>query len=176
MTGQLSSTTYQEHKSWDEASFRETLGHFCSGVTVLSSLHDGTPVGMTCQSFFSVSLNPPMVAFCIGTSSKTFPLIRETGSCIVNILSESQSELSTNFARSGADKFVDVEWNPSEAREHPKLIGSLAWIECDFKEVIEAGDHLLVLADVIDFQRHADEQPLLFFRSSYARLHVDATE
>jgi 3-hydroxy-9,10-secoandrosta-1,3,5(10)-triene-9,17-dione monooxygenase reductase component len=155
----------------DEAALRETLGHFCSGVTVLSSNHDGEPIGMTCQSFFSVSLDPPMVAFCVGRGSKTFPLIRETGSCVVNILSEAQGDLSTNFARSGVDKFADVKWNSSKSRRHPKLGDALAWIECDIEEVINAGDHYLVLANVIDFERESEKRPLLYFRSSYARLH-----
>ncbi len=174
MTMRQTPAILAEDKPLDEASLRETLGHFCSGVTVLSSNHNGDPVGMTCQSFFSVSLDPPMVAFCVGTSSKTFPLIRETGSCVVNILSETQDELSTNFARSGIDKFADVKWESSKSRRHPKLGDALAWIECDIHEVMNAGDHFLVLANVVGFEREPEKRPLLYFRSSYARLHSGA--
>jgi len=173
MTERIASTNSHDGE-WDEAFLRETLGHFCSGVTVLSSHHDGAPIGMTCQSFFSVSLDPPMVAFCVSRNSKTFPLVRQTGSCVVNILSETQSELSTKFAQSGADKFAGLQWDPSAGRQHPKLKEALAWIECDLHQVIEAGDHLLVLADVIDVERASEKRPLLYFRSSYAKLHVDA--
>jgi 3-hydroxy-9,10-secoandrosta-1,3,5(10)-triene-9,17-dione monooxygenase reductase component len=172
VTNRLLSTDYLGRSDWTNATLRETLGHFCSGVTVLSALHHGEPVGMTCQSFFSVSLDPPIIAFCVGRNSKSFPLIREAGSCIVNILAESQRDLSGNFAKSGTDKWANVKWGPSVRRTQPILRGALAWIECDINDVLEAGDHLLVLGDVVDIGHQPGERPLLYFRSSYANLHV----
>ncbi|OLT12775.1 hypothetical protein BJF78_23835 [Pseudonocardia sp. CNS-139] len=152
--------------SWDEQHFRTVLGHFCSGITVLAACVDGRPVGMTCQSFFSVSVKPPMVAFCVGRSSTTFPVIRSAGGLVVNVLDSAQKELSAAFARSGSDKWAGVRWLPGTTG-HPVLAGALAAVECAMESEIDAGDHVLVLARVHRLWARPDGEPLLYFRGRY---------
>jgi flavin reductase (DIM6/NTAB) family NADH-FMN oxidoreductase RutF len=158
---------------WNATAFRETLAHFCSGITIISSLSRGVPVGLTCQSFFSVSLEPPLVAFCVGKKSTTFPTILEVGSCVINVLSESQRELSDNFSRTQSDKWASVSWDGSTHHGLPVLNDALAWFECDIRDSIDAGDHVLVVARVLDFHRRPEARPLLYFQSTYAKLHAD---
>jgi hypothetical protein len=106
---------------------RRTLSHFASGVTIVTALRESIPVGFTCQSFFSLSLDPPYVAIAPSKTSTTWPLIAEAGTFCVNILSEGQEALCRSFAVSGADKFAGVEWNRSPVTSSPLLVGSLAW-------------------------------------------------
>jgi 3-hydroxy-9,10-secoandrosta-1,3,5(10)-triene-9,17-dione monooxygenase reductase component len=150
--------------------FRAVLGNFCTGITVLTSTVDGRPVGLTCQSFFSVSLAPPLIAFSVAKSSKTYPLIRRAGTCCVNVLSGGQNMLSNQFARSGVDKWVGVDWYPSPANRDPIIRDVLAWLECDIEQESEAGDHVIVLARVYSLAARPDASPLLYFRGSYARV------
>jgi flavin reductase (DIM6/NTAB) family NADH-FMN oxidoreductase RutF len=154
----------------DSAAFREVLGHFCSGVTVLSSVVDGRPAGMTCQSFFSVSLDPSMVAFSVARTSTTFPQLVAAGAVCVNILASDQAGVSDAFAQSGTDKWAGVDWSRSKRTGHPKIKGALAWIECEISDIIETGDHLLVLASVLELSCRHDLCPLLFFRGRYIEL------
>ncbi len=130
-----------------ERTLRRALGHFCSGVTVIAANDGGTPVGMTCQSFFSVSLDPPLVAFSVARSSTTFPVIRRIGACCVNVLARDQCHLSDAFARSGPDKLTGVKWSShSGAFGGPVIVGSLAAFECDIVIEHAAGDHDIVVA------------------------------
>jgi 3-hydroxy-9,10-secoandrosta-1,3,5(10)-triene-9,17-dione monooxygenase reductase component len=161
------------------AKFREVLGHFCSGVTVISSLRDGAPAGLTCQSFLSLSLDPARVAFSVGTRSASFPAVRDAGSLVINVLSAGQEELSDTFARTGSDKWAGVSWSPSPLLKYPVIDGVIAYVECDIDDVIAAGDHLLVVALVRHLDVHAasstgDRRPLLFYQGRYSRLHTPA--
>ena len=125
------------------------LGRFATGVTVVASMSDGKPVGMTCQSFTSVSLDPPLVLFCPAKTSRAWPLIQRSGFFCVNLLSHDQLELSNGFASKGADKFAGVTWRPSETGA-PLLEGVLGWVDCTVYAVHEAGDHYVVVGRVID--------------------------
>ena len=111
--------------SFDEARFREVLGRFPSGVTIVTAVDDGEPVGFTCQAFNSLSIDPPLVALAPGKSSTTWPRIARAGVFCVNVLSEDQQALARVFAVSGADKFSGVGWSKgphgapgSTARRH----------------------------------------------------------
>jgi flavin reductase (DIM6/NTAB) family NADH-FMN oxidoreductase RutF len=154
----------------DTALFRQVLGHFCSGITVISALHDDEPVGFTCQSFFSVSLNPPLVAFSAGNTSTSYPLIRSVGSLVINILASEQGSVSTAFARSGENKWGGVAWRKGSVIEHPVIDDTLASLECDIESEIAAGDHTLVIARVRHLHVEGKSQPLLFFQGSYRQL------
>lgn len=148
--------------------FRDVLGRFCTGVTVVTSMSNGQPVGMTCQSFSSVSLDPPLVLFCPAKSSRAWPRIQRAGFFCVNLLSHDQLELSNGFAAKGTDKFAGVSWRPS-ATGAPLLDGVLGWVDCQIYAVHEAGDHYVVIGRVMDLGVEEAPHPLLFYRGRYAR-------
>lgn len=152
---------------------RKTLSHFASGVTIVTALHEGIPVGFTCQSFFSVSLDPPYVAIAPAKTSTTWPLIAEAGTFCVNILSEGQEALCRSFAVSGADKFAGVEWNSSPVSSSPLIAGSLAWVDCIVELVHSAGDHELVVGRVVD-QQVLGGAPLIFYQSRFGGIDFEA--
>jgi 3-hydroxy-9,10-secoandrosta-1,3,5(10)-triene-9,17-dione monooxygenase reductase component len=162
----------------DPALFRSVLGHFCSGVTVITAIHEGSPVGVTCQSFFSLSLNPALVAFSVGRTSASYPLISSVGSLVINILASGQEEISNSFARSGTDKWAGISWRESDVVRHPVIEGVVAYLECDIRFEIDGGDHLLVVARVRDLQSRlqpvAQVSPLLFYRGKYVGLNPNA--
>jgi 3-hydroxy-9,10-secoandrosta-1,3,5(10)-triene-9,17-dione monooxygenase reductase component len=149
--------------------FRDVLGRFASGVTVVAGTSNGEPVGLTCQSFSSVSLEPPLVVFIPAKSSRAWPLIQRSGKFCVNFLAADQAELSNTMASRGTDKFADVKWTPSRETGSPMLEGALAQVDCTIHAVHEAGDHYLVIGRVVDLVAHGDgdQDPLLFFRGEY---------
>ncbi len=153
----------------DEQRFKEALGRFATGVTVVAGIEDGRPVGFTCQSFMSVSIDPPYVAVAPARTSTTWPRIARAGAFCVNVLSDAQAELSRGFARSGGDKFAGVDWVPAPVTGAPVIGGSLAWIDCRVELVHDAGDHELILGRVHDLGV-AEGTPLLFYRSGFATL------
>src|SRR3712207_9239244 len=101
----------------DPRTMRDVLGHFASGVTVVTAQGDDGPVGFTCQSFSSLSLDPPLVVIAPARTSRTWPRLRALGRFCVNVLAEDQSDLSARFARSSADRFAGVPWRPSRERK-----------------------------------------------------------
>jgi flavin reductase (DIM6/NTAB) family NADH-FMN oxidoreductase RutF len=153
----------------DPAAMREVLGHFASGVTVVTAVTDEGPIGFTCQSFSSLSLDPPLVAFAPARTSRTWPRLREIGRFCVNVLSEGQDDVSQNFARSAPDKFAGVPWNPS-ALGAPVLDDVVAWIDGELWAEYDGGDHTIVVARVLDLGAHPDRRPLLYHRGSYGLL------
>ncbi|MGA5507063.1 flavin reductase family protein [Streptomyces umbrinus] len=165
------STTNNSERGWPAArEFRSVLGHFCSGLTVITTVADGRPAGLTCQSFFSLSLDPPLVAFSVSKTSTTYPALRDTGVCCVNVLAGNQRALSDGFARSGTDKWAGVAWSPGEATGSPVLDGALAWLECELQDEYETGDHLLAVARVRAVHSSQEGGPLLYFKGAYAHL------
>jgi 3-hydroxy-9,10-secoandrosta-1,3,5(10)-triene-9,17-dione monooxygenase reductase component len=152
----------------DPSAFRRTLGHFCTGVVVVTALDEGEPVGMTCQSFSSLSLDPPLVMFSPARTSTTWPRIRRAGQFAVNILSADQEAICRTFAISGGDKFSDVDWRAG-ATGAPLLDGSLAHIECRVESVVAGGDHDIVIGTPVAMSEQAHLDPLLFFRSTFGR-------
>jgi len=152
-------------ESFDEARFREVLGHFATGVTVVTATEDGEPVGFTCQAFTSLSLDPPLVLIAPGKTSTSWPRIAQAGEFCVNILSDHQEALSRDFAVSGGDKFTGVGWRPG-GNGAPILDGALAWIECRFLRAHDAGDHEIVLGLVVDMGVNKG-RPLVFYRGGF---------
>lgn len=150
----------------DAASMRDVLGHFCSGVTVITAIAPDGPVGFTCQSFASLSLDPPLVSFAPARTSSSWPKVRAARRFCVNVLADDQDEVSTAFARSGTDKFAGVAWRPS-LQGAPVLDGVVAWIECELWAEYDGGDHTLVAASVIDLGADTARTPLLFHRGGY---------
>ncbi|MEQ1786597.1 MAG: flavin reductase family protein [Acidimicrobiales bacterium] len=150
----------EQPPAFDAAKFRQVLGHFPTGVTVVTAAPDTGPVGLAVGSFASVSLDPPLVAFFPDKGSSSWPKIEAAGSFCVNILGEQQEEVCRRFASKGDDKFAGLGWRPA-ASGAPLLDGVLAWIDCDIDSVVEAGDHYCVMGG-----------PLLFFRGGYGRFAV----
>ena len=149
----------------DPVTFRRILSHFATGIVVVTA-HDTEPIGMTCQSFSSVSLDPPLVMFCPAHSSQTWPRIREVGIFAVNILAADQEAICRKFAVSGADKFTGVGWSPGLTGA-PILSGVIAHIECRLEAVTVGGDHDIVTGRPLYVGESPGTAPLLFFRSQY---------
>jgi 3-hydroxy-9,10-secoandrosta-1,3,5(10)-triene-9,17-dione monooxygenase reductase component len=154
----------------DPRVLRDVLGHFASGVTVLTADTAEGPIGFTCQSFSSLSLDPPLVAFAPARTSRTWARLREIGRFCINVLSEGQDAVSQNFARSVPDKFDGVPWTPSP-HGSPVLDDVVAWIDGELWAEYDGGDHTIVVARVLDLGSSADRRPLLFHRGSYGLLH-----
>jgi 3-hydroxy-9,10-secoandrosta-1,3,5(10)-triene-9,17-dione monooxygenase reductase component len=152
--------------------FRDVLGLFASGVTVVTSMSDGAPVGMTCQSFSSVSLEPPLVMFCPAKTSRAWPLMQRAGFFCVNILAADQADVSDAMATKGTDKFEGIDWHPSTTGA-PLLAGVVGHVDCTVHSVHEAGDHYVVLGMVkeLGFGEVSEDgdqrEPLLYHRGSY---------
>ncbi|MFD9477523.1 MULTISPECIES: flavin reductase family protein [Streptomyces] len=148
--------------------FRSVLGQYATGVTIVSAVDpvDGRPCGLVVSSFTSVSINPPLVAFCVSNVSRSWPRMKAAARCCVNVLAADQRPLVDRFFRSGADKFNGVDWWPSMAGS-PVIPGVLAWIDCSIESEHPAGDHTVVIARVLDMECGDRDDPLLFFRSSY---------
>ena len=153
----------------DPRTMREVLGHFASGVTVVTALTEDGPIGFTCQSFSSLSLDPPLVVFAPGRASTTWPRLRQIGRFCVNVLAEGQDELSRAFARAGTDKFAGVHWTPSR-HGCPVLDDVVAWIDAELWAEYDGGDHTIVAARVLDLGAQPDRRPLLYHRGGYGLL------
>ncbi|MEU6560325.1 flavin reductase family protein [Nocardia nova] len=153
-----------------DTTFKSVLGRFCTGVTVITALAEGQPVGFSCQSFSSLSLDPPAVAFFPARTSTSWPRIRDAGRFCVNILAHDQAEVCRALARSGTDKFAGVDWVAS-GNGAPRLGGAVASIDCELDREIDGGDHTIVIARVTALSEHSDQPPLLFYRAGFERLH-----
>lgn len=150
--------------------FRDVLGRYASGVTVVTTISNDEPIGMTCQSFMSVSLTPPLVMFSPAKTSRAWPRIQASGRFAVNFLSEGQESLSNTMASRGTDKFAGIEWNPAPVTGSPLFPGTVGYVDCTIDRVYEAGDHYLVLGLVEDLQVTDADAPLLYFQGRYRGL------
>ncbi|CRK53782.1 Oxidoreductase [Rhodococcus sp. RD6.2] len=150
----------------DAATLRQVMGHFCTGVAVITA-HDGErPLGFTCQSVVSLSLEPPFVSFCPTKTSTSWPLLREARHLCINVLAHDQKAIASGFARSGADKFAGVSWSPAP-NGAPALDGTLARIDATLEVEHDAGDHTIVIARITDLTADIERQPLLFFKGGF---------
>jgi len=159
--------------SFDPGHFRTVMGHFPTGVTIVSGMDaDGKPHGFTIGSFTSVSLDPPMVGFLPQIGSTTWEAMAASGSFCVNVLSDAQSDLCWKFAKSGTDdtRFDGVDWHAAPSGS-PILDRAVAWIDCSVEQVYDMGDHHFVLGNVGALDADADHdgkppEPLLFFKGT----------
>ena len=151
----------------DQARFREVLGHFATGITIVTALEEGVPVGFSCQSFAALSLDPPMVVLAPARTSTSWPRIRAAGTFCVNILGEHQEAVCRAFAISGGDKFSGVGWRPGITGA-PVIDNSLAVVECELGEIFEGGDHEIVTGRVVALDV-GEGGPLLFYRGGFGR-------
>lgn len=154
----------------DAMRFRSVLGMFATGVVAITAIDPGTgkPTGLAANSFTSVSLNPPLVAFCVAHTSTTWPKVRAADRYCINILADHQREICLQLATKGADKFVGLTWTKSPGGQ-PVIDGAIAWLECSLGAEQAAGDHVIVVCRVHNLDKHHDNGPLLFYRGGYGR-------
>lgn len=145
---------------------REVLGRFVTGVTVVTGLDADGPVGFACQSFASVSLDPPLVMFCAGHGSRSWPRIRAAGRFSVSILAEDQQELCDRFGSSRGRKFAGLDWHRSPWGT-PAFDGVLARVHAEIEAVHPAGDHDLVVGRVLGLEALRADRPMVFYRGAF---------
>lgn len=158
----------EPHFEPDAQRFRQVMGHFATGVTVITGRHEGEPVGFACQAFAALSLDPPLVLFCPAKASGTWPRIARIGELAVNVLSAEQPDLARRFGVSAANKFDGVAWTPAP-NGAPLLADVLTWACCTVETVHDAGDHFVVIARVTRLGGTVAGRPLLFYRGRFAQ-------
>ncbi|WP_439366133.1 flavin reductase family protein [Bradyrhizobium sp. DASA03005] len=161
--------------SIDAFQFRRMLGYYPSGITVVCGSDSGQPLGFTCQSFHSVSLNPPLVSLSIMSTSKSWPRIRASGRFSVNILSEAQRDISDKFAEPSGDRWAGVRWEASGAG-NPIILGAIVCLDCVHHAEYEAGDHVIAIGNVLNIfgpDPFDQRMPLLFYQGRYHRIVED---
>lgn len=169
-----------DNATFDSKQFRTVLGHFPTGVTIVTGTGQaGAPVGFTIGSFTSVSLDPPLVGFLPMLSSTTWADIAPAGRFCVNVLSRDQADLCWKFAKSDNDatRFDGVAWTQAPTGS-PILDRAVAWIDCEVEQVYEMGDHYFVLGRVVALEADADHDgdgphPLLFFKGALGGFAVE---
>jgi flavin reductase (DIM6/NTAB) family NADH-FMN oxidoreductase RutF len=152
----------------DQAEFRTAMGHFASGVTVVTTRSGGEPVGLTVSAFCSLSLDPPLVLVCIEKSVRSHDAIQGAGSFAVNILASDQEHLSRRFASSADEKFESVGLREG-LDDLPLLEGALTVVQCRVREELEGGDHTIFVGEVVEVEVGSGE-PLLYYRGGYREL------
>jgi 3-hydroxy-9,10-secoandrosta-1,3,5(10)-triene-9,17-dione monooxygenase reductase component len=152
----------------DAATYRTVLGHFATGIVVVTALDGDEPVGMACNSFTSVSLEPPIVLFCAAKSSSTWPRIQAAGKWAANFLDEDGEEICRLFAQKGADRFAHIGITPGRTGS-PIVDDALAFVDCETIAEHDAGDHLIVVGKVIELGYRHEGKPLVFYRGGYGR-------
>lgn len=158
------------HDDMPAAELREVASNYCSGVTIIAARsEDGALHGFTCQSFHSLSLDPPLVAFFVGNASRSYAAMRNLRHFSINILAETQRPLALKFAQSGRPKWHDTSWTPDPWGQ-PMITGSVATLSCEATDEYPGGDHLIRLGRVCAASQNRDQEPLLFFRSGFAGL------
>jgi 3-hydroxy-9,10-secoandrosta-1,3,5(10)-triene-9,17-dione monooxygenase reductase component len=171
----------------DPRTFRHVLGQFCTGITIITTVHDEVPVGFACQSFAALSLDPPLVLFCPTKVSRSWQAIEASGKFCVNVLHENQKDVSARFGSKEPDKFAGIDWSPS-ALGSPVIDGTLAHIDCAVSSVHDGGDHFVVFGAVHSLAENSGDErsrgehrhkkkprPLLFYRGEYTGIEPDKT-
>lgn len=148
-----------------DAAFRDAMGHFVTGVTVVTTAHDGVPFGASVSAFSSLSAEPPMLLVCLNRTSETGAAIEEVGDFTVNLLSDTQSDLAMRFASRSSAKFDGVALT-STPGDHPVLAGALGWVRCKVVDTSYGGTHRILIAQAIAAEV-TDGNPLTYFRGSF---------
>jgi flavin reductase (DIM6/NTAB) family NADH-FMN oxidoreductase RutF/protein-L-isoaspartate O-methyltransferase len=157
--------------SLDTAEFRKVLGQFATGVTVVTTVHEGERQAMTVNSYTSVSLDPPLVLFCADKRSRTHAAVQGSGIFAVNVLSEAQRPISDLFAGKGTDaERQEVLAAGTAATGSPILADGLGFLDCKVMQVHDAGDHVIYIGEVVAAARAEESSPLLYFRGTYQAL------
>ena len=153
----------------DEQAFREAISHFATGVTVITTLHEGKPAGMTASAVASLSLDPVLLLVCIDNRLPTHSAIEASRRFVVNVLGEGQEDLALRFARPSPDKFAGVPLEPG--KDVPVLADAIAHFVCDVHERFPEGDHSIFTGLVRECATTRGKRPLLYFRSGFGAMH-----
>ena len=153
--------------TFDSKQFRSVLGTLPTGVVIVSGVDvSGEPQGVTIGSFVSISLDPPLVGFFQGLNSKTWPAIAASGSFCANVLADDQGELCWRFAKEAEGRFDGVQWTPATSGS-PKIVGSLAYIDCTIESSSQVGDHLFIVGRVQNLEATTDtKSAMVFFKGA----------
>jgi 3-hydroxy-9,10-secoandrosta-1,3,5(10)-triene-9,17-dione monooxygenase reductase component len=153
----------------DAQELRRVMGHFATGVTVITTKDQGGgPNGLTANAFMSLSLNPPLILISIDKGATCYACFAPDNGFTVNFLSEHQEEISRRFATKGIDKFAGLKWKEG-SNGAAILDGVLGYVECRITQCYDGGDHTIVLGEILNVSA-AGERPLLFFKGKYQRL------
>ena len=155
----------------DLSTFRRTMSSFASGVTVVTTQHEGRPYGLTISAFLSLSLQPPLILICVDSKTQMSSMLAQTGIFAVNVLSERQQWLSRGFSTRSVERyehFCHAEYfaGPTGA---PILVGCAAYIDCRLQTTYDGGDHTIFIGEVQALDYY-DVSPLLYFRGNYHTL------
>jgi flavin reductase (DIM6/NTAB) family NADH-FMN oxidoreductase RutF len=154
--------------------FRDSVGMFATGITVLTARADGSGHGMTANAFASVSLDPLLVLVCVERDAVMHKVLQEVGRFAVSVLAGDQEDLARYFSDPGRPKsmaqFLPLPWRPGPVTGAPLLDGALAWLECDVEAAYDGGDHTVFLGRVLSVERGARRDPLLHYGGEYRRL------
>jgi flavin reductase (DIM6/NTAB) family NADH-FMN oxidoreductase RutF len=150
-----------------QRALRDTLGRFPTGVAIVTAMgRDARPVGMTINSFSSVSLAPPLIAWCIDLRADSYPAFVNADRFAITVLAENQQDLAMRFASRGVDKFRGIEWTEAEA---PLIPGGDAWFRCRRYRRFSLGDHAMLIGEIVEFGQHTNE-PLVFANGRFQHL------
>lgn len=165
----MNSKVYEQGS--DTRLLRDVLGCFATGVCIVTALtQDGKPVGLTVNSFTSVSLDPPLVLACIARTSTSIDTLQTCEHFSINLLQTDQEEISNVFAKRGSDRFSEVIWSAGE-NGSPLIDQSLAIIECTQHAVHDGGDHIILVGKVVTAKFDPDKDPLLYYGGQYRHLN-----
>jgi flavin reductase (DIM6/NTAB) family NADH-FMN oxidoreductase RutF len=152
--------------SIEKNELRRVMGHFATGVTVITTIaKEGTPYGLTANAFMSVSLEPPLLLISVDKKAESYPYFEQSKVFTINVLRDDQEGLSRRFAVSGGNKFEGVAYHRG-ANEVPILEDTLAFIECRLYATYDGGDHTLYLGEILEAETR-EGKPLLFYRGGY---------
>lgn len=177
----MNASTLETKSAFDPRAFRDVMGHYPTGVVVVTALIDDTPTGMVIGTFSSVSLEPPLVSFMPMTTSSSYAKLRNASDICISVFAQDQLQVCRTLASKDPEKFDKVDWTPSPTGA-PMVAGAVAHIHGRIEREIEAGDHYITLVAVDDIAVNRPATPLLFFQGGYGGFsttglsaHVDET-
>lgn len=152
-------------------SLREAFGHFPIGVVAIAAETDGVRVGLAASTFVPVSLDPPLVSFCIQNSSTTWPKLKDLPSLGISVLGEGHDQAARTLAAKTGDRFAGMQ---TQTRENGALFihGTSVWLETSIAQLVPAGDHTIVVLAISDIVINPDVAPMVFHRSAFRRLEA----
>ena len=153
---------------------RRALAAFPSGVTAACALIAGVPAGMSVSSFTSVSLDPPLVSICVARSSTTWPVLRAAGRLGLSVLAHRHHGVARALAARGTDRFAEVQWAADEAGAVFVEEAGL-WLGCETRQEIRAGDHLIILLEIVSVRAFSSAEPLVFYQSRFWQLQKETS-
>lgn len=150
----------------DSREFRNIVGNFATGVTVITTKIKGTPIGFTANSFTSLSLEPKLVLFNIDKGSSNYDAFMDTDHFAVNILAHDQMDVSKQFAQKDVDRFAGIDYE-EKVTGSPVLTGTLAYLDCKVANRYDGGDHTIIIGEVVDGKETSEKEPLIFYKGKY---------